>query len=46
MQSQGFSPGQNTLKLELDANRCRNFGPMVNDYRGTGTRENLKPVHK
>lgn len=44
-QSQGFSPGHNTLKLELDARMFRNFGPMVNDDRGTGSTANLKPVH-
>lgn len=31
--SQGFSPGNETLRIELDAGRYRNLGPMVNDYR-------------
>jgi hypothetical protein len=54
--SQVFSPGQNTTKVELDAARFRNLGPMVNDYRDNihqpqrrlkdNTRQfNLSPVH-
>ena len=54
--SQGFSPGNNTLKIELDAAAVRNLGPMVNDYRddvtaprnantGSSRNANLKPRH-